>query len=185
MAITSFDPRNPRIVPHNGAPQITNRYLEANSQSFKAGELVQTSSGAVAVAAAAARADQNLEAGEREPRSLGDLLLRQPRGFHTLIRRLFCWGGVRPGIHAKPPKKEQNKAPRAAETRGAKSEPHTQTRHPEDTGRSPARQSSAAAAPGILERVAVDALESAALGVRENLTPVPRVGPPQHDDRLA
>ena len=52
MAITSFDPRNPRIVPANGVPQIVQNLLEANSQSFKAGELVQLASGAVSVAAA-------------------------------------------------------------------------------------------------------------------------------------
>jgi hypothetical protein len=50
MAAT-MDPRNPRIVPRNGVPQITSRYLEANSQSFKAGELVYFNSGAVTVAA--------------------------------------------------------------------------------------------------------------------------------------
>ena len=46
-----MDPRNPRIVPGNGVPQITSRYSEGNSQSFKAGELVYFSSGAVTVAA--------------------------------------------------------------------------------------------------------------------------------------
>ncbi len=51
MAITSFDPRNPRVVPSDGCvPQITNRYSEANSQSFKAGEFVYFVSGAVTVA---------------------------------------------------------------------------------------------------------------------------------------
>jgi hypothetical protein len=52
MAITSFDPRNPRVIPHNGVPQITDRYSEANSQSFKAGQFVVMSSGAVSVGAA-------------------------------------------------------------------------------------------------------------------------------------
>lgn len=47
MAITSFDPRNPRIVPTKGVPQINSHYAEANSQSFKAGELVAFSSGTV------------------------------------------------------------------------------------------------------------------------------------------
>ena len=52
MAITSFDPRNPRVVPTNAVPQITDAYLEANSQSFKAGQFVVMSSGAVSVGAA-------------------------------------------------------------------------------------------------------------------------------------
>jgi hypothetical protein len=46
-----MDPRNPRIIPGNGVPQITSRFSEANSQSFKAGEFVYFSSGAVTVAA--------------------------------------------------------------------------------------------------------------------------------------
>lgn len=46
-----MDPRNPRIIPGNGVPQITSRHLEANSQSFKAGEFVYFNSGAVTVAA--------------------------------------------------------------------------------------------------------------------------------------
>jgi hypothetical protein len=52
MAITSFDPRNPRIVPTNAVPQITSRYLEANSQSFKAGEFVYAVSSAITVTTA-------------------------------------------------------------------------------------------------------------------------------------
>ena len=52
MAATSFDPRNPRIVSSNGkVPQVTSRYSEANSQSFKAGEPVYFASGGVTVAA--------------------------------------------------------------------------------------------------------------------------------------
>lgn len=49
---TSFDPRNPLITTHGGIPQITSGGLEANSQSFKAGELVYFASGAVTVCTA-------------------------------------------------------------------------------------------------------------------------------------
>ena len=49
---TSFDPRNPTITSHCGIPQIVHTELEANSQSFKAGELVYFNAGAVTVATA-------------------------------------------------------------------------------------------------------------------------------------
>ena len=53
MAITSFDPRQPRIVPSGGrVTEITDAYLEANSQSFLAGELVYFNAGAVTETAA-------------------------------------------------------------------------------------------------------------------------------------
>jgi len=52
MAATSFDPRNPRLNSHYGIPQIVSDELEANSQTFKAGELVYFNSGAVTVATA-------------------------------------------------------------------------------------------------------------------------------------
>ena len=52
MAVTSFDPRNPKLQCTSGKiPQITNRYSEADSQSFKAGQFVYFNSGAVTVAA--------------------------------------------------------------------------------------------------------------------------------------
>ena len=52
MAVTSFDPRNPKLQCTSGKiPQITNRYSEANSQSFKAGQFVYFNAGAVTVAA--------------------------------------------------------------------------------------------------------------------------------------
>ena len=52
MAVTSFDPRNPQIQCTSGkVAQITNRYSEANSQSFKAGQFVYFVSGAVTVTA--------------------------------------------------------------------------------------------------------------------------------------
>ena len=48
MAVTSFDPRNPRILPNSGAvPEIVYGLYEGNSQSFKAGQFVYLSSGAV------------------------------------------------------------------------------------------------------------------------------------------
>ena len=49
---TSFDPRNPRVISHYGVPQIVHGELEANSQSFKAGELVYFNAGAVTVCTA-------------------------------------------------------------------------------------------------------------------------------------
>ena len=52
MAATSFDPRNPTLVSHYGVPQIVSTELEADSQTFLAGELVYFNSGAVTVATA-------------------------------------------------------------------------------------------------------------------------------------
>jgi len=49
MAITSNDPRNPKLIPTHGVPEVVYGLLEADSQSFKAGELVYLSSGAVTV----------------------------------------------------------------------------------------------------------------------------------------
>jgi len=51
MAISSFDPRQPKIQAHAGGslPQIVHNYLEGNGQSFKAGQFVYFSSGAVTV----------------------------------------------------------------------------------------------------------------------------------------
>jgi hypothetical protein len=43
---TSFDPRNPRIVPRHGVPRILKLGLEAASQSFKAGEFVSVDASA-------------------------------------------------------------------------------------------------------------------------------------------
>lgn len=52
MAVTSFDPRNPKVQATSGkVPQILHSYLEANSQSFKAGQFVYVNSGAVTVSA--------------------------------------------------------------------------------------------------------------------------------------
>jgi hypothetical protein len=54
MAVTSFDPRNPRMQLHSGgfAPQIIHGLLESNSQSFKAGQFVYVhASGGVTVSA--------------------------------------------------------------------------------------------------------------------------------------
>jgi len=49
MAVTSFDPRGPIILPKNGSiPTILYDIDEANSQSFKAGQLVYNSSGITA-----------------------------------------------------------------------------------------------------------------------------------------
>ena len=52
MAVTSFDPRNPK---YQGAPgrvgEILHGYKEAGSQSFKAGQFVYLNSGAVTVSA--------------------------------------------------------------------------------------------------------------------------------------
>ena len=46
MAVTSFDPRGPYILPKNGSmPTIVYGINEANSQSFKAGHLVKNASG--------------------------------------------------------------------------------------------------------------------------------------------
>lgn len=46
MAVTSFDPRGPYILPKNGSmPTILYGVNEANSQSFKAGQLVYNNSG--------------------------------------------------------------------------------------------------------------------------------------------
>ena len=41
------DPRNPKVISHYGLPQISQTHLEANSQSFLAGEPVYLNSGAV------------------------------------------------------------------------------------------------------------------------------------------
>lgn len=56
MAATSFDPRNPRIVPRHGVPRIVHYgWTEASTQSFKAGELVSIDgSGDVTVSATGA-----------------------------------------------------------------------------------------------------------------------------------
>ena len=52
MAVTSFDPRNPKVQGTSGkVGQILHGYLEANSQSFKAGQFVYINSGAVTVTA--------------------------------------------------------------------------------------------------------------------------------------
>lgn len=52
MAVTSFDPRNPKLQATSGKiPQILHGYLEANSQTFKAGQFVYLNSGAVTVSA--------------------------------------------------------------------------------------------------------------------------------------
>jgi len=49
---TSFDPRNPRVQATSGKiPQILHGYLEANSQTFKAGQFVYLTSGTVTVSA--------------------------------------------------------------------------------------------------------------------------------------
>ena len=46
MAVTSFDPRGPYILPKNGSmPTILYGINEANSQTFKAGHLVRNNSG--------------------------------------------------------------------------------------------------------------------------------------------
>jgi hypothetical protein len=47
MAATSFDPRNPRIIPNNGGlPRILKAGLEASTQSFYAGEFVSVDASA-------------------------------------------------------------------------------------------------------------------------------------------
>lgn len=52
MAVTSFDSRNPKVQATSGKiPQILDNYLEANSQSFKAGQFVYVNAGAVTVSA--------------------------------------------------------------------------------------------------------------------------------------
>ena len=52
MAVTSFDPRNPKVQATSGkVPQILHSYLEANSQSFKAGQFVYSNAGAITVSA--------------------------------------------------------------------------------------------------------------------------------------
>ena len=52
MAVTSFDPRNPRLQATSGKiPQILHGYTEAASQAFKAGQFVYVNAGAVTVAA--------------------------------------------------------------------------------------------------------------------------------------
>ena len=49
---TSFDPRNPQVQATSGKiPQILHGYLEANSQTFKAGQFVYITSGTVTVSA--------------------------------------------------------------------------------------------------------------------------------------
>lgn len=50
--MADFDPRNPVINAHYGIPQIVHGELEADSQTFEAGELVYFNSGAVTVASA-------------------------------------------------------------------------------------------------------------------------------------
>lgn len=48
MAVTSFDPRGPYILPKEGGmPTVVYGLLEADSQSFKAGHLVYLASGAL------------------------------------------------------------------------------------------------------------------------------------------
>ena len=55
MAATSFDPRNPRIVPREGIARILLLGTEVASSSFKAGELVSVdASGSVSVSATGA-----------------------------------------------------------------------------------------------------------------------------------
>ena len=56
MAASSFDPRNPRVVPREGVPRIVhNAWTEASAQSFVAGELVSIdASGDVTVSATGA-----------------------------------------------------------------------------------------------------------------------------------
>ena len=52
MAVTSFDPRNPKVQGTSGkVGQILHGYLEADSQTFKAGQFVYLNSGAVTVSA--------------------------------------------------------------------------------------------------------------------------------------
>ena len=52
MAVTSFDPRNPQIQGASGkVGQILHGNLEADSQTFKAGQFVYLNSGAVTVSA--------------------------------------------------------------------------------------------------------------------------------------
>ena len=51
---STVDPRNPTIIARYGLPQIVTNSAEANSQSFKAGELVYLNAGAVTVAATGA-----------------------------------------------------------------------------------------------------------------------------------
>ena len=52
MAVTSFDPRNPKVQGTSGkVGQILHGYLEADSQTFKAGQFVYLNSGAVTVTA--------------------------------------------------------------------------------------------------------------------------------------
>ena len=52
MAATSFDPRNPQIQGASGkVGQILHGYLEANSQTFLAGQFVYVNAGAVTVSA--------------------------------------------------------------------------------------------------------------------------------------
>ena len=52
MAVTSFDPRNPKVQCTSGKiPQILHGYNEATSQSFMAGQFVYANSGAITVSA--------------------------------------------------------------------------------------------------------------------------------------
>jgi len=52
MAVTSFDPRNPKLQATSGKiPQILHGYTEAASQAFKAGQFVYVNAGAVTVSA--------------------------------------------------------------------------------------------------------------------------------------
>ena len=52
MAVTSFDPRNPQIQATSGkVAQIVHGLLEANSQTFKAGQFVYANSGAITITA--------------------------------------------------------------------------------------------------------------------------------------
>jgi hypothetical protein len=47
---STVDPRNPTIIARYGLPAIVTNSAEANSQSFKAGELVYSNAGAVTLA---------------------------------------------------------------------------------------------------------------------------------------
>lgn len=52
MAISAFDPRQPQVQATSGKiPQIVHGLLEANSQTFKAGQFVYSNAGAITVSA--------------------------------------------------------------------------------------------------------------------------------------
>jgi hypothetical protein len=46
---STMDPRNPKILPKYGVPQIVQNAAEANAQSFKAGQYVYSNAGAVTI----------------------------------------------------------------------------------------------------------------------------------------